>query len=215
LLASQSKQCTFVVVITAGNDALLKLPTSESLTNAPSILLSDEDPMNGGLNSTIKLPTLFSDNMVMQRDKPIKVWGEVLPNESVVVSLDEQTYTTQCDANGKFSTVIPSKSASSNSYILTVAANNETLSYKNIVMGDVYLCGGQSNMAFFVSGSKADQVANAIADSNYPGLRFFEVAKIVSGGVLINAKDNPWKSALPERVINWSAVAFFVGRDLH
>ena len=112
-------------------------------------------------------------------------------------------------------TLIPPKSASSSSYILTVTANNEIQTYKNIVMGDVYLCGGQSNMAMYVSGSNADQLANAKADSNYPNLRFFEVAKIVSGGVLINAKDNPWKSALPERVVNWSAVAFFVGRDLH
>ena len=153
--------------------------------------------------------------MVIQRDKPIKVWGEVLPNEPVTITLDGQTYNTQCAANGKFATSIPAKSASSNVYTLTVAANNETISYKNIVMGDVFLCGGQSNMAFLTGSAKADQVNNAKADSNYPDLRFFEVAKIVSGGVLINANDKPWKSAIPERIISWSAVAFFVGRDLH
>ena len=215
VLATQSKQATYVIKITAGNDALLRFATSESATNKPSIILSDDDPTNGGVNSTIKMPTLFSDNMVLQRDKPIKVWGEVLPNLPVTITFDGQTYNTQCDVSGKFTTLIPSKSASASSYILTVAANNEILTYKNIIMGDVYLCGGQSNMAMYVSGSNADQVANAKADSNYPNLRFFEVAKIVSGGVLINAKDNPWKSALPERVVNWSAVAFFVGRDLH
>ncbi|WP_310378833.1 sialate O-acetylesterase [Flavobacterium sp.] len=215
VLNTQSKQATYVIKITAGNDALLRFATSESATNKPSIVLSDEDPLNGGINSTIKMPTLFSDNMVMQRDKPIKVWGEVLPNLPVSLDFDGQTYNTQCDVNGKFMTLIPPKSASSSIYILTVTANNEIQTYKNIVMGDVYLCGGQSNMAMYVSGSNADQVANAIADSNYPNLRFFEVAKIVSGGVLINAKDNPWKSALPERVVNWSAVAFFIGRDLH
>ena len=215
ILASQSKKATYVIKITAGNDALLRFAMSESLSNSPSIILSDEDPTNGGVNSTIKMPTLFSDNMVLQRDKPIKIWGEVLPNLPVTINIDGQTYNVQCDANGKFSTFLPAKSASATSYILTVSANNETLTYKNIVMGDVYLCGGQSNMAMYVSGSNPDQVANAKADGNYPNLRFFEVAKIVSGGVLINAKDNPWKSALPERVVNWSAVAFFVGRDLH
>ncbi len=215
VLATQTKQATYVIKITAGNDALLKFAMSESFSNTPSIILSDESPTNGGVNSTIKIPTLFSDNMVLQRDKPIKVWGEVLPNELVTITFDGQTYNTQCDGNGKFTTLIPAKSASGSSYILTVTANNEILTYKNIVMGDVYLCAGQSNMAMYVSGSNADQVANAKADANYPNLRFFEVAKIVSGGVLINAKDNPWKSALPERVINWSAVAFFVGRDLH
>ncbi|QBN20384.1 sialate O-acetylesterase [Flavobacterium nackdongense] len=215
VLATASKKVTYVIKITAGNDALLRFAMSENTTLSPTILLSDEDPTNGGVNSTIKMPTLFSDNMVLQRDKPIKVYGEVLPNLPVVITFDGQTYNAQCDANGKFSTLLPIKSASASSYILTVAANNEILTYKNIVMGDVYLCGGQSNMAMYVSGSNADQVANAKADANYPNLRFFEVAKIVSGGVLINAKDNPWKSALPDRIVNWSAVAFFVGRDLH
>ena len=215
ILATQTKKATYVIKITSGNDALLKLTMSEGVTNNPSIIVSDEDPTNAGVNSTIKLPTLFSDNMILQRDKPIKVWGEVKPNLPVTLTFDGQTYTTQCDTNGKFSILLPAKSASTNSYILTVASNNEVLSFNNIVMGDVYLCGGQSNMAMYVSGSNADQVANAKADSNYPNLRFFEVAKIVSGGVVINAKDNLWKSAIPERVLNWSAVAFFVGRDLH
>ena len=215
VLATPSKQATYVIKITGGNDALLKFAMSESSTNKPSIVLSEVDPTNGVFNSTIKMPTLFSDNMVLQRDKSIKVWGEVLPNLPVTITFDGQTYNTTCDANGKFTTLIPAKSASASSYLLTVAANNEILTYKNIVMGDVYLCGGQSNMAMFVSGSKTTQVDNAKADSNYPNLRFFEVAKIVSGGVVINAQDKPWVSAIPERVINWSAVAFFVGRDIH
>jgi sialate O-acetylesterase len=215
ILASSTKKVTYVIKITAGNDALLRFAMSESVTNKPSIILSEEDPTNGGVNSTIKMPTLFSDNMVLQRDKPIKVYGEVLPNLPVVISFDGQNYNTVCDSNGKFTIFIPAKSTSESSYIMTVTANNETLTYKNIVMGDVYLCGGQSNMLMTVNGINPDQLANAKADSNYPNLRFFDVAKIVSGGVLINAKDNPWKSAIPERVISWSAVAFFVGRDLH
>ena len=215
VLATPTKRATYVIKITAGNDALLRFAMSESATNKPSIVLSDEDPTNAGVNSTIKMPTLFADNMVLQRDKPIKIYGEVLPNLPVAITFDGQTYNTQCGANGKFSTLLPAKSASAISYILTITANNETFTYKNIVMGDVYLCGGQSNMAMLVSGSKADQVANAVADSNYPDLRFFEVAKIVSGGVVINAKDKPWVSAISQRIVNWSAVAFFVGRDLH
>ncbi len=215
ILATQSKQATFVLKITSGNDALVKFTMSESATNKPSVVLSDANPINGGVNSAIKMPILFSDNMVLQRDKPIKVWGEVLPNLPVTISFDGQTYNTTCDANGKFTTLLPAKNASANSYTLTVTSNNETFSFNNVVMGDVYLCGGQSNMAFYVSGSNSDQVANAVADSNYPNLRFFEVAKIVSGGFLLNAPDNPWKSAIPDRIVNWAAVAFFVGRDLH
>jgi sialate O-acetylesterase len=215
VLASQSKKATFVLKVKSGNDALLKFAMSENTVASPAIILSEEDPTNGGANSSIKMPSLFADNMVLQRDKPIRIYGEVLPNLPVAISFDGETYNAQCEANGKFTIIIPAKSASAKSYMLTITANNETLSYKNVVMGDVYLCGGQSNMAMYVSGSNADQVANAKADATYPDLRFFEVAKIVSGGVLINAKDNPWKAALPDRVVNWAAVAFFVGRDLH
>lgn len=215
ILATQTKKATFVLRITSGNDPLVKLTMSESTINKPSIVLSDANPVNGGVNSAIKMPTLFADNMVLQRDKPIKVWGKVLPNLPVTITFDSQTYNTTGDANGNFTTFLTSKSASANTYVLTVTSNNETFSYKNVIMGDVYLCGGQSNMAFYVSGSNPDQVANAVADSNYPNLRFFEVAKIVSGGFLINAPDNPWKGAIPERIVNWAAVAFFVGRDLH
>ncbi len=215
ILATQSKQATFVLKITSGNDALVKFTMNESTTNKPSIVISDENPLNNGINSTIKMPTIFSDNMVLQRDKPIKVWGEVSPNAAVVITFDGQTYNTIGDSNGKFTTNLPAKNASNTSYTLSVSSNNETFSYTNIVMGDVYLCGGQSNMAFLVSGSNPDQVTNAIADSNYPNLRFFEVGKIVSGGFLINAPDNSWKRAIPERVVNWAAVAFFVGRDIH
>jgi len=216
VLATQSKQATIVLAITVGNDALLKLSMSESTTNLPSILLTDEEPIiDGGVDSIIKMPTLFSDNMVIQRDKPIRIWGEVLPNEPVNILFDGVIYNTQCDALGKFNTFIPAISASENIYTMSIYAAGDSVTYGNLVMGDVYLCSGQSNMAFKVSTVAPDQLANAKADANYPNLRFFEVAKIVNGGVLTEDVDKPWKSAIPERVIDWSAVAFFLGRDLH
>ncbi len=215
VLATQTKRATFVIKITSGNDALVKLTMSESTTNKPSIVLSDKNPINKGVNSTLKMPPIFSNNMILQRDKPIKVWGEVLPNAAVVVTFDGQTYNILADANGKFETSLTAKSASANSYTLIVSSNNETFKYNDIVMGDVYLCGGESNMALLVSESKSDQLANAIADSNYPNLRLFEVGKIVKNGSLVNDSDNTWKAASPERVVNWSAIAFFVGRDMH
>lgn len=214
--ATQSKQATIVVAITEGNDALLKLNMSESTNNQPAILLTEEEPVvDDGEDSKIKMPTLFSDNMVIQRDKPIRIWGEVLPNEPVTIQFDGVTYTTQCDVFGKFNTFIPAKSASVNSYSMKIFAAGDSVEYGNLVMGDVFVCSGQSNMAFKVNTVTADQLANAIADANYPNLRFFEVAKIVNGGVLTGDKDKPWKSAIPERVTDWSAIAFFLGRDLH
>jgi sialate O-acetylesterase len=216
VLTTESKQATIVLVITEGNDALLKFTMSESATNRPSVLLTDADPIiDGGEDSKINMPTLFSDNMVIQRDKPIRIWGEVLPDEQVAIQFDGVTYTTQCDALGKFSTFFPAKSASENTYSMKIFAAGDSLVYRNLVMGDVFVCSGQSNMAFKVNTVTADQLANATADANYPNLRFFEVAKIVNGGVLTGDKDKPWRSAIPERVTDWSAIAFFLGRDLH
>lgn len=216
VLATQSKQATIVVAITDGSDALLRLTMSESATNRPSVLLTEEEPIiDDGEESKIKMPTLFSDNMVIQRDKPIRIWGEVLPNEPVAILFDGVSYTTQCDAQGKFDATIPAKSASESMYAMTIYAAGDSVSYRNLVMGDVYLCAGQSNMAFKVGTVTPDQLANAQADANYPNLRFFEVAKVVNGGVLTGDSDKPWKTAIPERVVDWSAVAFFLGRDLH
>lgn len=215
-LASTSKKVTFVLKITAGStDPLIKLTMNESASNKPTLVLSDQNPVNLGVNSVIKMPTLFADNMVIQRDKPIRVWGEVLPNSAVSITFDGQNYYTQSSANGKFSMLLPAKTASASSYTMTVSSNNETFSYSNIVMGDVYLCGGQSNMAMTINSVQADQKTNATTDANYPNLRFFEVAKIVSGGFELKTVDNTWKSAVSGRIINWAAIPFFIGRDLH
>ncbi len=156
ILASQTKQATFVLKITNGNDALVKFSTNENTNNKPSIVLSDEKPLNLGAQSTLKMPILFSDNMVLQRDKPIRIWGEVLPNQSVTITFDGQTTLTTSGTDGKFSTFLPAKSASTTSYTLSVSSNNETFSYSNVVMGDVYLCGGQSNMALTVNATQPD-----------------------------------------------------------
>lgn len=216
LKALQSGKVTIVVVLTTGNDALLKFAMTESPVNKPYILLSDEasDPIEND-DSVIKMPTVFCDYMVLQRDKPIKVWGEVLPNKEVIISFDEVSYATQCDQDGKFSTYLPAKSASDTSYSMHIIAAEDTLTIHKLVMGDVYLCAGQSNMAFKVGMVTPEQLANAQADATYPNLRFFEIAKVVNGGVLTGDDDKPWRSAIPQRVVDWSALAFFFGRDLH
>jgi sialate O-acetylesterase len=197
---------------------LLTFQSSESTIPdySPSLILNNEaDTIGVNGPSTIIMPTLFSDNMVLQREKPIKVWGEVLANEPVTITFADQVFTTQCDANGKFAVYLPAKNVSSEIYTMKIKANADSVIYSNIVIGDVYLCGGQSNMAFKVTSIKSDQLANAKADSNYPNLRHFEAAKIVNGGVLTGDVDKPWIGANSERVLDWSAVAFFVGRDLH
>lgn len=172
-------------------------------------------PTDLGDNSIIKLPTLFSDNMVLQRDKPIALWGEILPGEDVEIVFNGFTYNTTCDVHGRFRITLPALPASGNSYTMIFSSNNETKRVENIVMGDVYLCSGQSNMTMKISSILPEQIEDARADGTYPNLRYFNVGKIVSGGVLVKGKDKSWESALPERVTNWSAIAFFACREIH
>ncbi len=166
-------------------------------------------------NDPIKMPAVFSDYMVLQRDQPIRIWGEVQPHETVAVVFNGETHHTRCDGIGKFDVYIPALSASDQSYSLSIIAANDTLNFRHIVMGDVFLCAGQSNMAFKIKTVTRDQRADALSDADYPDLRFFEIAKIVNGGVLTGDVDKPWNPATPERISDWSAIAFFFGRDLH
>ncbi|GHU71343.1 hypothetical protein FACS189413_12940 [Bacteroidia bacterium] len=214
ILANADKTASIVLAVTQGNDALVKAALSENSAYAPYIVLTDEEPEIVPV-SIIKMPALFSDNMVIQRDQLVKVWGEVLPNEAVVVRFNEIDYPAQCDGDGKFNLILPALSTSETVYTMSITAGDETLTYNNIVMGDVFICGGQSNMAFKINTVASEQLANAIADANYPNLRFFEVAKIVNGGVLVGENDKKWKSSISERIRDWSAIAFFLGRDLH
>ena len=92
---------------------------------------------------------------------------------------------------------------------------NDTLTFHDVVMGDVFLSAGQSNMGFKTKNVTQDQLFDALSDADYPDLRFFDIAKVVRGGQLTGDTDKPWESATPERIPDWSAIAFFFGRDLH
>jgi len=164
---------------------------------------------------SIKMPSVFSDYMVLQRDKPIRVWGEMQPGEVVSVVFNGETHHVQCDGNGKFNVFIPALGASDKSFSLSIMVADDTLTFHNVVMGDVFLCSGQSNMAFRVKNVTPDQLSDALSDADYPDLRLFDIAKVVSGGQLTGHTDKPWESATPERISDWSAIAFFFGRDLH
>jgi len=95
----------------------------------------------------IKLPACFSDNMILQRDKPVTVWGKAAPGEKVSVSFAGKQYVGTADTAGKWMLQLDKMPASATPGELTVAGSN-TITFKNILVGDVWLCGGQSNMEY-------------------------------------------------------------------
>ncbi len=99
----------------------------------------------------VKLPSMFGDNMLLQRNKPIAVWGTAAPGEDVTVTLDKATAKATADATGAWNVALPALATGEN-LTLTVEGKN-TLTLKNIIMGDVWVCSGQSNMEFTLNGA--------------------------------------------------------------
>jgi len=161
----------------------------------------------------VSLPHVIGDNMVLQRDKPIKVWGWAAPGEEVSVQgswQDSGSAATTADAKGAWKTSLPAAKAGG-PYTLTVKGEN-TITLSNVLIGDVWLCSGQSNMAFALKGAEGGEEAAKEAD--HPEMRLLKVARDYS---LTPNADMPsnWEVCSPQSAEDFSAVGFFFGRHLH
>lgn len=162
--------------------------------------------------SDVKLHPLFSDGMVLQRQKTVPVWGTARPGEKVTVKIAGQQKTTVTAENGTWRVELaPLKVAVEQT--LVVNGDNE-ISLKNVAVGDVFLCAGQSNMESWmanISGTK-----DAIAAANFPDIRCFTVPHRPEPTVQSTfAEPVSWQICSPEIVAKFSATAYFFGRELH
>jgi len=157
----------------------------------------------------VRLPALFSDNMVLQRDSRVPVWGWADEGEVVTVSFRGESVTATAE-NGAWKVWLPSMAAGG-PFEMTVAGTN-TLTIKNVLVGENWLCGGQSNMAMAVSSSK--DATEAIAAADHPEIRLFKV-KIAAADTPQQDVDASWVVCNPETVPSFSAVGYFFGRDLN
>jgi sialate O-acetylesterase len=167
------------------------------------------------VNSAIELPTIFCDSMIVQREQPIKIWGSCSPNSEVSVSFAGNETVVMSDGLGAFTTELPPMRASREGSDMKIKNGKDNVVISNILVGDVYFASGQSNMAFRLQSCSKEDVAEAKSDADYPYIRHFEVAKMVSGGKLLNASDKPWQTANSGSIPSWSAVAFYAARDLY
>ena len=163
-------------------------------------------------HAEVALPNIFGDNMVLQRDMPIPIWGWATAGEEVTVTLQDTDYTVQttADAKGNWRTKLPAMSAGG-PYILHVAASN-TLELTNVMFGEVWICSGQSNMEWPVRASKDSDAEIAAAD--YPLIRLFNIPHRASG-LLVPDVEAEWHPTTPETIPNFSAVAYAFGRKLY
>ena len=157
----------------------------------------------------VKLPRVFSDNMVVQQKMKIPVWGWAAPGEQVTVTLGASKGTDTAAADGKW-LVRLDPLAAGGPFDLTVAGKN-TLTVKNVLVGEVYIASGQSNMEFTERGAK--NAAQEAAAANYPLIRMFTVTKNIASGPQSDCEGS-WQVCTPATVPGFSAVGYFFAVNL-
>jgi sialate O-acetylesterase len=166
------------------------------------------------LYANVKLPKIFSDNMVLQRNKTIPVWGWANPREKITVQFDRQIKKTTADKNGKWMVKLDNESAGG-PYQLIVKGKN-TLIINDVLVGEVWICSGQSNMEMPIEGwGKINNYKEEIANANYPVIRHFKVPNKVSSIPLEDISGGSWQICSPATAGDFSAVAYFFGRELY
>ncbi|MFA6291852.1 MAG: sialate O-acetylesterase [Victivallales bacterium] len=161
----------------------------------------------------LRLQSLFSDNMVLQRDKAIPIRGLAEPGDSITVEFAGQKKTTAADKNGKWSVILDPLKTSSSPNTITVSSkiDNRQLEFCNVLVGDVWVCSGQSNMYWPVKDSLDS--SGEIAAANYPAIRFFTVPRKAALQTQNNV-EGKWVECSPTAVPGFSAVAYFFGREM-
>src|SRR5437867_4250424 len=156
----------------------------------------------------VKLPGLFSDNIVLQQGIRVPVWGWAEDGEKVTVTFRGKAISTSAK-NGKWRVSLPSQKGGGPE-TLTVEGRN-SIELKNVLVGEVWVCSGQSNMEWPLS--KSFEAEKDIADSTDPNIRLFTVPKLKADEPVNDLKAS-WQECNPESVKGFSAVAYYFGRDL-
>lgn len=162
--------------------------------------------------SDVKLPRIFGNNMVLQQQKPILFFGTAAVGEKVTVELLGKSGTSVADASGNWRIELPAMKADGKPFNVKVTGKN-TIELKNVVLGEVWICSGQSNMEWSVRASA--NAAKEIAAAKYPNIRLFNVPRHIRVGTPQNDVPGSWAPCNPNSVTNFTAVGYYFGRKLH
>ena len=160
---------------------------------------------------SLKLNPIFSSQMVLQRDAETRVWGNATPGASVQVTCAGQSVEAQADDHGRWQVTLAAREAGG-PHTLQVTSGKEQLKLDDVLFGDVWLCSGQSNMGWSVKRSLNPD--EEIAAGNWPNIRLFSV-KLTTKQTKQEAVAGNWVPCSPKSVANFSAVAYYFGRELH
>jgi len=165
------------------------------------------------MGADLSVASIFGDNMVLQRDMPIKVWGWGQAGDQVRVELADLHAQTLVDVDGEWKLELPAKPVGGPYDMLIIA--DDTITYSNILFGEVWVCSGQSNMGMTVGGSsRVKNYKQEIKQAHYPKIRHFTVDRAMSAKPLNNVETKGWFPVTPESIDKFSATAYFFARDL-
>lgn len=182
------------------------------LTSLFSLLLLV--PLSLAHAAELKLAAVFSDHMVLQREKPVPVWGWADPGEQITVAFAGQTQTATADAKGQWKVKLEAMPANADPETLLVKSDKPNRSQKvsDVLVGEVWLGSGQSNMAMTVNRARDFEAERAAAD--FPLIRMFKETSVAAEAPASDAQ-GAWSVCSPETVAGFSATLYFFGRELH
>ncbi|HEV2133246.1 MAG TPA: sialate O-acetylesterase [Terracidiphilus sp.] len=165
----------------------------------------------------VRLPSVFSDHAVLQRGQPVHIWGWAAPGETVTVHFHNQALKGAADANGKWQVWLMPEAAGGPYTVSIEGSQTATpVELHDILVGDVWLASGQSNMEFPLRGFPNGPLKNGaeeIAAANHPHIRLLLVQRATSDSPLSDVKGE-WTECTPETAADFSAVAYFFGREI-
>lgn len=165
------------------------------------------------VNAQVVLPKLVADHMVLQRDQPLKLWGWAAPGENVTVTFLGKSYKAKADANRRWQvTTAPAPAGGPHNLVIKGKGNTVTLT--DVLVGDVWLASGQSNMEWKIN-QKINNWQQEAATANYPQIRVINVDNTISYQPLDDIRTSGWQLCTPEAALNFSAIGYMFSRSLH
>jgi sialate O-acetylesterase len=169
------------------------------------------------VSAKVQLPAFFSDGMVLQQQTDAALWGWAKPGSSISIntSWNKKSYTAKSDDKGKWMLKVSTPTAGG-PYAVTIS-DGEPITIKNVLIGEVWFCSGQSNMEMPMKGFRDQPIKgsnDAIFNSTNDQIRIYNVPRAVEKFLKDTTKNSPWRSASPENISNFSATAYYFGRLL-
>ncbi len=167
--------------------------------------------LSSSASAELSVPHFFSDHMVLQRERPVAVWGKADSQASVSVTFRGTSASTQADEQGRWRVAIETGAADPSGSKLTISSDGKQIDINDVLVGEVWLASGQSNMVFTMNRSPA--YAELIKQSTHPLIRMFN-APTVTATAPQDDINGQWSICSPETAGDYSAVAFFFARKL-